>query len=194
MNSASLIGSWRLKSKISRTSVLISLLALTATPLCWGDESSSAPAAAAAAGPSAEALISALNQKVNLGPYAQIDLPKGCQFIDADAARVLLERMKNPVSPGLVGVLYPEDKKWWAVLEFNEVGYVKGLDEKNGDFDLILKAVQNRNETETAQSGQGTARIVSVNWQTEPKYDADAHSLEWAFLAEGRSGKVVNHT
>jgi|SRR5579862_4255256 len=188
MNSVSLLSSWRLVSKISRTSVVISVLALSAAPLCWGDETSSAGA------PSAEAVISALNQKVNLGPYAQIDLPKGCQFIDADAARTLLERMKNPVSPGLVGVLYPEDKKWWAVLEFNEVGYVKGLDEKNGDFDSILKAVQNRNETETAQSGQGTARIVSVNWQTEPKYDADAHSLEWAFLAEGRSGKVVNHT
>lgn len=185
MNSALLIRSWRLISKISRSSVIISLLALSAAPLCRGDQLSSVPAGA----PSAEALISELNQKVNLGPYAQIDLPKGCQFIDAPAARVLLERMKNPVSPSLVGVLYPEDKKWWAVLEFNEVGYVTGGDEKSGDFDAILKAVQDR-----TKSGQGTARIVSVNWQIEPKYDANAHSLEWAFLAEGRSGKVVNHT
>lgn len=163
--------------------MIISVLA--AAPLCWADQLPTAGGA-----PSAEALISALNQKVDLGRYAQIDLPKGCHFIDADAARVLLEGMKNPVSPSLVGVLYPDDKKWWAVLEFNEVGYVTGEDEQNGNFDAILKAVQDR-----AQSTQDAARIFSVNWQIEPKYDADAHSLEWAFLAEGKSGnKVVNHT
>jgi uncharacterized membrane-anchored protein len=143
--------------------------------------------------PTENALVSALNQKANLGQYAEIEVPKGYRFIDADAAKTLLEKMNNPASSGLVGILIPDGGKWWAVLEFNEVGYVKDPN-KNEDFGAILKAVQDRNETQNRELGQGPARIVSVNWQTEPKYDADAHTLEWAFLAEGQSGKVVNHT
>jgi uncharacterized membrane-anchored protein len=143
--------------------------------------------------PPENALVSALNQKANLGQYAEIEVPKGYRFIDADAAKVLLEKMNNPASSGLVGILIPEGGKWWAVLEFNEVGYVKDPS-KNEDFGAILKAVQDRSEKQNRELGQGPARIVSVNWQIEPKYDADAHTVEWAFLAEGQSGKVVNHT
>src|SRR5579862_1922660 len=76
MNSASLIRSGRLISKSSRTSVVISILAIATAQFCFGDQPSSVPAAPAPA----EALISALNQKVNLGQNAQIDLPKGFRF------------------------------------------------------------------------------------------------------------------
>jgi uncharacterized membrane-anchored protein len=186
MNSASLSYSWRSISKNSRISGFFAALAISAAQLCRGDQTT-----ISADPPQVEATISALNQKVNLGQYAQVDLPKGFRFVDADAARVLLERMNNPVSPGLVGILFPENNKWWAVLEFNEIGFVQGMDPKKGDSDAILKAVQARNDSENAQ---GAARILSVNWQIEPKYDADTHALEWAFQAEGKSGKVVNHT
>lgn len=169
--------------------MLFAVLAISTAQLCLGDQQLSVSPVSPGAQP-AEVLISELNQKVGLGQYAQIDLPKGYRFIDVDAARVLLEKWNNPVSPGLVGLLAPEDGKWWAVLEFNEIGYVKDFEENKADSATILQAVQNRNDS----AGQGPARVVSVNWQMEPKSDADAHSLEWAFLVEGRSGKVVNHT
>jgi uncharacterized membrane-anchored protein len=175
--------------------VFLSLFALSAAQLCWGDQPAAPvnPPLANAVSTAPANAVSALNQRADLGLYAEIDVPKGYRFIDADAAKVLLEKMNNPASTGLVGILIPDGGKWWAVLEFNEIGYVKDLD-KNEDFSAILKAVQERNETQNRESGQGPARIVSVNWQIEPKYDADVHSLEWAFLAEGQSGKVVNHT
>lgn len=165
--------------------MILAVLAISMAQL-WADQPSSVPAGTT----SAEALISELNQKVNLGAYAQIDLPKGYRFKDADAARVLLENGNNPAPPSLVGILAPDDGKWLAVLEFNEIGYVKDLDGNKGDFDEILQAVRNRSDS----AGQGPTRVVSVNWQIEPKYDANAHSLEWAFLVEGKAGKVVNHT
>jgi uncharacterized membrane-anchored protein len=176
--------------KNSRIGVILSVLAISTAQLCWADQ----PAPGSAGAQPTDALISALNQKANLGEYAQIEVPKGYRLFDAGAARVLLERMHNPVSPSLVGVLAPENGKWWAVLEFNEIGYVKDLDAKNEDFGAILKAVQSKNDAQNVPLGQGAARILSVSWRTEPKYDADTHSLEWAFLAEGQSAKVVNRT
>lgn len=190
MNSASLSTTRRLIPKNSRIGVVLSILAISTAQLCWGDQP---PADSAGAQP-LEASSPALNQKMNLGEYAQIEVPKGYRLFDAGAARVLLERMKNPVSPSLLGVLAPENGKWYAVLEFNEIGCVKDLNETEADSSAVLKAVQSKYDSQNVPLGQGAARVLSISWQIEPKFDSDAHSLEWAFLAEGRSTKVVNHT
>src|SRR6516164_4661263 len=107
MNSVSLSHSRMSISKSSLVGVLLSLLAFSSARFCRGDQPSSAPVSP----PTENALVSALNQKANLGQYAEIEVPKGYRFIDADAAKTLLEKMNNPASSGLVGILIPDGGK-----------------------------------------------------------------------------------
>jgi uncharacterized membrane-anchored protein len=188
MNSVSFSNSWRLVSKDSRISWFFALLLISTSQLCRGDVVSSIPPAL----PQQEKSISTATDKATLGDYANIEVPQGYRFIDAETARVMLEQMNSPVAPGLVGVIAPESRKWWAVLEFNETGYVKDVDER-ADAAAILKAVRDRNDAEQ-RARPGMPHIASVDWAIEPKYDANAHTLEWAFYAEAPNEKIVNHT
>src|SRR5215469_2940675 len=104
MNSASQSTPRRLIPQNSRIGVILSILAISSAQLCWGDQ----PSPAAAGAQPADTMVSAPNQKVNLGEYAQIEVPKGYRLYDSGAARVVLERKHNSASPGLVGILAPE--------------------------------------------------------------------------------------
>jgi uncharacterized membrane-anchored protein len=130
-----------------------------------------------------------------LGEFVSIQIPGGYRFVDARSASILLERMKNPVPKGLVGILTPDSGRWWIVLEFVDTGYVKDVDKHNLDAARIMKAVWNRiwqqNEN---QSGLNSSTITSLDWDLEPVYDPNEHTLEWAVRADSESGSVVNHT
>jgi len=133
--------------------------------------------------------------KASLGTIADIDVPQGYRLADETGARILLERMKNPVPDGLIGILAPESGKWWAILTYNDIGYVKNADKEQLDPAAVLKAVQKQSEIQNNdRAEQGMASIVSVNWERPPVYDAETHSLEWALRAETQSSKVVNDT
>lgn len=192
MNSACLSNFRRLVPTHSRIS-WFSLLVISATQLCWGDVPSSTSGAPRPENKQISSTIASLN-RANLGDCAEMEIPDGYRLIDANNARIMLDRADNTVSAGLLGVIAPESGKWWAVVEFNDIGYVKNVDEQV-DFGAILKAVQSKNDAENAQLvEQSRARIASVNWEIEPRYDAAAHSLEWAFRVQGQAGKVINHT
>lgn len=134
-------------------------------------------------------------QKASLGTIANIDVPQGYRLTGESGARVLLARMKNPVPEGLIGILAPDSGKWWIVLTFNEVGYVKNADKERIDAAAVLQAVQKRSEMQNSErTEQGLTSIISVDWQRPPVYDAEKHSLDWALRAETQSSKVVNDT
>ncbi len=134
-------------------------------------------------------------KQASLGTLADIEVPQGYRLTGEAGARILLERMKNPVPDGLIGILAPDSGKWWIVLTFTDVGYVKNADQERLDPAVVLKAVQMRSEKQNSErSEQGMASIVSVNWERPPVYDAENHSLEWALRAETPSSKVVNDT
>lgn len=130
-----------------------------------------------------------------LGEFVSIQIPGGYRFVDARSASILLERMKNPVPKGLVGILAPDSGRWWMVLEFLDTGYVKDADKNTLDATRIMKSVWNRIEQQNEdRTGLSSATITSVDWELEPVYDPNEHTLEWAVRADSRSGTVVNHT
>jgi len=169
--------------------LLAALVAFEIQP-CWGDQLSLAPAM-----PPQNVWRIIGPSKASLGTIADVDVPQGYRLADETGARILLERMKNPVPDGLVGILAPESGKWWAILTYADIGYVKNADQERLDPAAVLKAVQKQSEMQNSERAEkGMTSIVSVNWERSPVYDAEAHSLEWALRAETQSSKVVNDT
>ncbi len=134
-------------------------------------------------------------KQASLGTLADIGVPQGYRLTDAAGARVLLERMKNPVPDGLIGILAPDSGKWWVVLTFTDVGYVRNANKERIDPAKVLKAVRKQSEAQNSErTEQGMASVISVDWERAPVYDAGRCSLEWALRAEMQSSKVLNDT
>jgi uncharacterized membrane-anchored protein len=133
--------------------------------------------------------------KVSLGAVADLQIPAGYHYLDAEGARSLLQRMNNPVPNGIVGILAPVSGESLAVIAFSDMGYVNDAGKDGMNSKAILKAIQNRNESQNNDILKGSvATAISVDWVSRPVYDPKDHSLEWAIQAETQSGKVINHT
>jgi uncharacterized membrane-anchored protein len=132
--------------------------------------------------------------KANLADFAKMDVPDGYRFCGPIGARTLLLRMRNPVPPNLVGILAPNTGKWWIVLSFSDIGYVKGMDRNTRiDAESVLNLVRENLETQNELlTRQGMSPIASVDWASKPVFDASRGSLEWAIRAETRTEKIVN--
>ena len=172
-------------------------LAFLLSQFSYGGQLSLTPATASItpALPSQEIRWISGPKQASLGTLADIEVPQGYRLTDQTGARVLLERMKNPVPDGLIGILAPDSGKWWAVLTFMDVGFVKNADKEQINPPAVLKALQKRSEMQNSErKEQGMASIVSVEWERRPVYDAAGHSLQWALRAETQSSKVVNET
>jgi uncharacterized membrane-anchored protein len=134
-------------------------------------------------------------EKASLGTVADIEIPDGYRLIGKGGARALLERTKNPVPDGLIGILAPASGHWWAVLEFSDTGYLKDVDKQLLDPAAILTALQNRTvDKNLKRVAQGLAPIASVDWERPPVYDGATHSLEWAVQAGTQTAKAINYT
>ena len=172
---------------------LLLILAVYAECLCSGEQSSVAPVMPMTA-PSEIRWVSG-PQRVSLGALADIEVPQGYRLTDAKGARLILAGMKNPVPDGLIGIVTPESGKWWAVLLFTDVGYMKSADKERIDSAAVLRGVQQQGQIQNKDPAKaGMSSIVSVNWERPPVYDAESHSLKWAIRAETESSKVVNDT
>ncbi|MGA3283559.1 MAG: DUF2167 domain-containing protein [Verrucomicrobiota bacterium] len=178
---------WR---KYSAIFCILPILAVFLSQSCGGDQLSLTPVM-----PSQELGWIVGPKKASLGTLANIEVPQGYRLTDEAGARILLERMKNPVPDGLIGILAPDSGKWWVVLTFTYVGYVKDADKESINPAAVLKAVQKQSELQNSErTEQGMASIVSVDWERPPVYDVEKHLLEWAIRAETQSSKVVNDT
>jgi hypothetical protein len=130
-----------------------------------------------------------------LGTIAQLKVPADFKFADTQSARVLLERMKNPVPGNLVGILAPASGGWWIVFQYNPLGYVKDSGQQALDAGAILKALEQRlGRQNTDRARQGLPPIASVSWEVQPVHDASLHALEWAVRAESQPEGALNHT
>ena len=129
-----------------------------------------------------------------LSDFGKIEVPDGYRFCAATGARTLLLRMKNPIPANLVGVLAPNNGKWWIVLAFSDIGYVKGMNQNTRiDAQAVLDLVRENLKPQNDQlSRQGMSPISAVDWTIKPVFDARNNSLEWALRAETRTEKIVN--
>jgi hypothetical protein len=52
----------------------------------------------------------------SLSNLVEVVIPEGYRLADAEGARILLRQMRNPVPPGLVGILAPDSGTWCVEL------------------------------------------------------------------------------
>jgi uncharacterized membrane-anchored protein len=131
----------------------------------------------------------------NLGNAAQITVPEGCRFTDENFARVVLASSKEPIPNNLIGLLYPDSRQWFAILQYTEIGHVKVGDKEILDADSILKKYQSdiaRQNKDRSAAGAHPV-VADLSWALKPSYDPVLNKLEYALEARGAGGGSINY-
>src|SRR5882762_3294740 len=120
--------------------------------------------------------------RLNLGDFAQVDIPTGFKFADAENARVFLHLPKTAKNAGKVlGILMPQSGDWYLSFEYVEAGHVNDASQGSLDDAAILSALQPRiQELNKARESRGQPTMAKVAWDIKPVYHAENHTLEWA--------------
>ncbi len=128
-----------------------------------------------------------------IGDKAEIDVPDGYGFLGAEDTAKMMELMENIPNDNEY-LLAPDDLSWFAVFEFNPVGYVE--DNETLDPDTLLASVKKgtaQSNVERRNRGWGTMSITG--WRFQPRFDQDTKLLEWALDAkmDDTNSEVVNY-
>jgi uncharacterized membrane-anchored protein len=134
------------------------------------------------------------NSVGELGDIAQVKVPEGFLFANADDTRVIMEANQNPTSGREMGFVAPEGENWFAVFEFDDVGYVKDDDKDSLDANALLDSIRQGTETGNKErTRRGWATMTILGWEQPPHYNEITHNLEWAIKAISEGMPVVNH-
>lgn len=126
-----------------------------------------------------------------VGTKAQFVVPAGYGFLNPGDTKKLMELMMNP-SHGDEYLFAPEGMTWFAVLQFEETGYVK--DDEKIDPDALIQSIRAGTEASNEErKSRGWAPLTIVGWRFPPRYDSQNRRLEWAVDAQSDGKTVVNY-
>lgn len=126
-----------------------------------------------------------------IGSKAQFAVPAGYGFLNPADTKKLMEIMRNP-SHGDEYLIAPEGMAWFAVLQFEETGYVK--DDEKIDPDALIQSIRDGTEASNEErKSHGWAPLTIVGWRFPPRYDQQSRRLEWAVDAQSEGQPVVNY-
>jgi uncharacterized membrane-anchored protein len=143
--------------------------------------------------------ISSLDWKTEgageVGKLATVEVPAGYRFTGPEGTIKLMEKFGNLTNGQELGFISPDDMSWFAVFEFDEIGYVKDDEKDSLDAAEILKQLkegQQEANKELARRGMSTLEVVG--WKTEPFYNPTTKNLEWALrLRSSDGGEALNY-
>jgi uncharacterized membrane-anchored protein len=129
-----------------------------------------------------------------LGTVAEVHVPAGYLFAGANDTRLIMEANQNPTTGKEVGFVAPAGESWFAVFEFEDVGYIRD-DEKNS---LDAGALLNSIKTGTAEGNKERQRrgwppMTIIGWEQQPRYNETTHNLEWAIRGESEGSPIINY-
>ena len=130
----------------------------------------------------------------DLGGTAQVKVPEGYLFVGARDTRVIMEANHNPLTGKEMGFVAPAGEDWFAVFEFDDVGYVKDDDKDSLDATALLDSIKKGTEAGNQERiKRGWPTMTILGWETPPRYNETTHNLEWAIRATSEGEPVVNH-
>jgi uncharacterized membrane-anchored protein len=123
---------------------------------------------------------------------ATIQLPPKAMYLDAAGTSKFLELTGNLPEPESYTIA-AEDLSWFAVVDFNEMGYVK--DDEKIDPDALLKTMRDQQlEANTQRAAQKLDALVVKGWSVVPHYDAATHNLEYGLTLGSPQGDNINYS
>jgi uncharacterized membrane-anchored protein len=129
-----------------------------------------------------------------MGAIAELKIPAGYSFVDAEGTKKLMEMGGDPVSGREMGLVLPTNGLWSVMFRYADTGYVKDDDKDKLDPDVILKAIKEGNDQANEyRKKRGGATVNVIGWEMPPKYNAETHNLEWAIRGESEGQMILNY-
>src|SRR5215216_1916325 len=121
----------------------------------------------------------------DLGDKAQVKVPAGYVFADANDTRDIMEANQNPITGKEIGFVAPDGENWFAVFEFDDVGYVKDDEKDSLDANAMLESIKEGTAAGNEERRRrGWPTMTILGWETPPRYSEITHNLEWAVRAQ----------
>src|SRR5689334_11134548 len=76
-----------------------------------------------------------------LADVADLEIPRGFQFLDAPGTRMFLKDTHRAEPKGLVGLITAASADWYIVFSWSDMGYVADTDRSSLNEDSMLKAI-----------------------------------------------------
>lgn len=158
------------------------------------------PAGAAGAADPTNSEVSSLTWSkgpgvIDLHGGAIFSLPDGYLFLDGPGTKKLLTEFGNKTSGREIGFITPQSRTWFVIVEHLDLGYVSDENWRTLDTSALLRTLQRTDEQANAEREQkGWPTVAVQDWAVRPRYDPDAHAMEWAVRAESGGKPIVNHT
>lgn len=130
----------------------------------------------------------------DLGAIAQVRIPDGYLFLNAEGTGKALTDMQNIVSGDELGLIGPAGLPWFVVFQYDASGYVRDDEKGSLDADAMLKNIQRSDEASNKErAARGWPAMNTVGWAIPPRYDENTHNLEWAIKFKSGEHVSVNH-
>jgi uncharacterized membrane-anchored protein len=130
----------------------------------------------------------------DLGGNAQVKVPQGYVFAGSADTRTIMEANHNPITGREMGFVAPAGEDWFAVFEFDDVGYIKDDEKDSLDASALLSSIRKGTEEGNQERiKRGWPTMTILGWETPPRYNEITHNLEWAIRATSEGSPVVNH-
>jgi uncharacterized membrane-anchored protein len=127
-----------------------------------------------------------------VGDKASIALPEKSAMLPQGQTARFFELTGNLPDPKSTVIV---KGRWFAVLWFNEAGYIK--DDEKLDPDALLKSLKDRDgPSNEERASHGLPKMYTDGWIVPPHYDARTRWLEWGLRirADGSGDPIVNYT
>jgi uncharacterized membrane-anchored protein len=130
---------------------------------------------------------------VELGHEIELDLPEGMILLEREEAQKLIREGGDDAENAL-GVVVRLDAQWWAVIEYNDVGYVDDSDADQLNANELLDAYKQGTQEQNIKRKQlGVPELVLDGWSEMPSYQKAAKHLVWGLKGHSTDGVFINY-
>jgi uncharacterized membrane-anchored protein len=135
--------------------------------------------------------------KAKIGDLAEIDVPAGYRWIDKAHIEGFMKGLGNIPRETELGALIGDqdgDRGWFALFEFEDVGYIKDAASEKLDAEALIKSIKEGNASANEErKKRGYSTLDVLGWGKAPFYNPDTQRLEWSILAQDGAIQVVNY-
>ena len=123
-------------------------------------------------------------------------VPEGYAFTGKKGTRDMMEIMGNLITDAEIGMIFAPSNAWFAVFQFDPIGYVKDDEKDSLDADEIMKSLQEgQMQSNERRRAMQLPELEIDGWYKKPYYNERTHNLEWCtqIREKGSDEPFANH-